>query len=100
MIKMHKKKKEVQKDKKNFLNSFNKIKVKLITSFAIPVILILILGFVTYSKASSAIIGNYEQSTSETIKTVSQYMYLMFQNINSKALELSVDPNLDYIMEV
>jgi methyl-accepting chemotaxis protein len=67
------------------------IRTKLIMCFIVPVLFIIILGVVSYGKASDAIINNYEQSTVGTIHTTGQYYELMFQNVEEKTLQIAND---------
>lgn len=67
------------------------IRSKLILCFMIPVLFIVILGGVSYTRASKAIIKTYEQSTIGTIHTTGQYYELMFRNIEEKTLQIASD---------
>lgn len=64
------------------------IKVKLVGAFIIPVILIIILGVVSYIVASKAITSSYTESSQSTIEMTSDYYNLMFSNVKSTAADL------------
>ncbi len=70
------------------MNKINSIKFKLIGGFVIPLILIIVLGIVSYSTASKAIIANYEEATVSTIGKTADYYNLMFRNIESASNEM------------
>ncbi|MGN0342423.1 MAG: methyl-accepting chemotaxis protein [Roseburia sp.] len=53
------------------------IRFRLITSFLVPVIGILILGIASYRKASDAIISSYESSAQQTMSMVQEYVSLI-----------------------
>ena len=65
------------------------IRAKLIASFFIPILLIVILGIVSYSKASKAIISNYENANQTSLNMISKYYSLQMNNITSRASELA-----------
>lgn len=53
------------------------IAFKLIASFLVPVLGIVILGTVSYQKASSALIANYQNSVEQTVDMMQQYISLI-----------------------
>jgi methyl-accepting chemotaxis protein len=67
------------------------IKGKLIICFLIPVLCIIALGLISYSKASEKIIGNYEGSTAASINTAAQYYGLILNNVEDISLQLQND---------
>lgn len=56
------------------------IAFKLISSFLIPVVGIVILGTVSYQKASSALIANYQNSVEQTVDMMQQYISLILSS--------------------
>ncbi len=76
-------------DFKNYLQSGLSIKVKLIGAFVIPVLLIILLGVISYNTASSAITNSYTESSVSTVKKTADYYTLMFSNIKSAASEFA-----------
>ncbi|BCN32150.1 methyl-accepting chemotaxis protein [Anaeromicropila herbilytica] len=77
--------------------NFNSIRAKLLVVSITPVLLIVLLGVISYSKASKAIISNYEKSTLSTIESTGKYMTLQFDNIDAKVLQYLSDSQLkDY----
>lgn len=51
--------------------------MRLIASFLLPVIGVLVLGVVSYNKASSAIVNTYKESVQQTANTMQQYINLV-----------------------
>ncbi|NLP35580.1 MAG: methyl-accepting chemotaxis protein [Clostridiales bacterium] len=74
--------------------NFRSIKMKLIGSFFIPVLLIVALGVVSYSKASEGIIRNYESSNLTSVNMIGRYFSLELQNIASRVEEISTNEDL------
>lgn len=62
---------------------FKGIQFKLIISFLIPVLFILILGIASYSKASNAIVKSYETSTAQTLDSMNNYLSLAVDTVQS-----------------
>jgi len=73
---------------------FRSIRMKLIGSFFIPVLLIILLGVVSYSKASEGIIANYEAANLTSVNMIGRYFSLEFQNIVSRVAEVCADEDL------
>ena len=68
---------------RNPIPFWRRIRFKLITSFLIPVLFIIILGVVSYQKASTQIIASYETSADQTIDMINQYLTLVFDTVQS-----------------
>ena len=76
---------------------FGGIQIKLILAFLLPVFGIIILGVVSYTKASSAIINNYENSIMETLDMTGQYYTFSLDSVLSDINEYYQDTDLkDY----
>lgn len=69
-------------------SGINSIKFKLIGGFLVPVVLIIVLGVISYKTASNAIIDSYINSTASTIIKTADYYNLMFNNIESASKEM------------
>jgi methyl-accepting chemotaxis protein len=72
----------------------NTIRSKLILSFCIPIGLIVLLGVVTYTTASSVIINNYKNSALQTICANGNYLELIFDNIEAKSNQIISNGNI------
>ena len=57
--------------------------VRLIFSFLVPVIFIIVLGSVSYQKASDQIVASYEQSVEQTVDMINQYLTLSIDTVQS-----------------
>ncbi|ROR31436.1 methyl-accepting chemotaxis protein [Mobilisporobacter senegalensis] len=72
----------------------NSIRVKLIGGFIIPVGCILLLGIVSYTKASRGIISSYETASQNSLNMLSQYYSLAFQSVISKSTQINANEEL------
>jgi methyl-accepting chemotaxis protein len=63
------------------------IRAKLILSFLIPILFILILGIVSFNKAADGIRSSYEKSTEQTINMTSNYLDLGIKAIEAVATQ-------------
>ena len=70
------------------------IQTKLIGAFVIPVMLIILLGVISFSRASSALIGNYEDSVSQSIDMTKQYFAFAFNSVESEVNALMEDQDI------
>ncbi len=70
------------------------IRTKLIISFVIPVIFIIILGITATTIASDAITRSFTASTVSLVTSTGNYYNVIMQNIRSKAMELSTDTEI------
>ena len=61
------------------------IKFKLISAFIIPVLLIVLLGVVSYETAANAIKSSFMETSVSTIQKTADYYTLMFSNIKALA---------------
>lgn len=69
----------------DFITSGISIRIKLIAAFIIPVILIITLGVVSYSLASSAIKDSFVESSLSTVVMTSDYFELLLSGVEDKA---------------
>lgn len=73
------------------------IGASLMTAFAIPVALIVILGVTSYQTASSTIITNYTESANATMSSMDMYFSMICKNMKSKMTEMIMSDTLkDY----
>lgn len=78
----------------NTIPVYRKLRTKLIASFLIPVLCIIILGVVSYQQASKAIIANYENSVSQTMNMTNQYITLAIDTVRSNYKSYLSDEDL------
>lgn len=72
----------------------------LIKAFLVPILLIVILGLVSYKTASGTIKNKVEESSESTIQAMSMYCELLTGNVSSKALEVVVGDDMASYYEV
>lgn len=70
------------------------IRVKLVIGFMIPVLFILLLGVISYSRASQGLIANYEQATKKTVDMASDYIGFGLNSADAVALQYTVDKEI------
>ncbi len=67
------------------------IRGKLTVSYLIPIVLIVVLGIISYRKAAETIIKNYEVSMETAIQKTSEYYELMMDTIASNCSQIAID---------
>ncbi len=70
-----------------------KIQTVLVGSFMVPVFFIVVLGVVSYQKASETIVDKYKESSLSAISAESLYFDLLCETVAGKANEIVVDDN-------
>ncbi|MDF2539288.1 MAG: hypothetical protein K0S76_2309 [Herbinix sp.] len=89
------------KGKKKSFITFLTLRNKLIISFIIPILFILILGVISYRKASEGMISNYELSTNNSIQMAVKYLEFGFASIDATSKQYAVDENvLNFILDM
>lgn len=69
---------------------------KLILGFLVPVAFIVILGFLSYSKASEGLLQNYEQATNNTVGMATSYLEYIVESVDALAIEYTEDNEIAY----
>lgn len=72
----------------------SKIIVKLLGAFVLPILLIIITGFISYRNASSTIEDNYVRTTKSTSEALGMYVEIIVADVESKATEIANDTSL------
>ena len=70
------------------------IRIKLIISYAIPILLIILLGVISYQKAAESIIGSYETNMENTAVKTAEYYELMMDTIATGCNRIAVDTSV------
>lgn len=70
------------------------IRSKMIAAFLVPVILIIVLGIISYMISASGFKENYKDSALSTMTTVADYFELGFHTISSKSLQLDATESI------
>ncbi len=76
---------------KNTIPLPRRIATKLILAFMIPVACIIVLGVVSYEKASEAVEDNYRDSAMQTIDMMNRYMTTAMENVQADFRNTLVD---------
>ncbi|NMA73047.1 MAG: methyl-accepting chemotaxis protein [Bacteroidales bacterium] len=81
--------------KSSKVHLFSTLRFKMFASFLVPVIFIIILGVVSFSKASVGIQSNYEKATVDTINMAGEFLRFGFDSIRGSALQYANDDMID-----
>lgn len=73
---------------RRLIGKLNGIYTKLFLIVLIPVVFMAAFGVVSYRKSADAIIKDYEKSTTDTLKAVSDYLSLGIDSVAGKSLEM------------
>lgn len=78
---------------------FKGIRGKLIVAFLLPVLLVVLLGVLSYNKASGGIVFQYERAVIETVDTTGKYFNVGFKGIETRVTQLAADENTKNVDE-
>lgn len=67
------------------INKLNNIAIKLISGFMIVIVLIILLGTISYNTSSSAMLKSYKQNMAGTVTTTATYLELGMSQITAEA---------------
>jgi len=70
------------------------IRVQLILAFLVPILLIVMLGFVSYSNTSKTAISLATQSSKTAMESSGKYLDLMLKTISDRANEICIDTDV------
>ena len=88
---------KMKKERAEFLEKSSKVHIlstlrfKMVASFLVPVIFIIILGIVSFSKASEGIQSNYEKATVDSINMAGEYLSFGFESVQGTAVQYAND---------
>ena len=94
------KKEKAAKTKNVTVSRKKSIRTTLFTGFLFPVLMLLILGIVSYLTASNTIKTKYEESSMNTVTAMGMYADTLTSGLASRALEQLSDPDLKQYYEV
>lgn len=78
----------------------NSLGVKITAGFAVVVVLMTLLGVLTFKKASNTIQTNYEKTATENIETIAMYANAICSMVTSKALEINNSDDVRFYYNV
>lgn len=70
-------------------NFFMSVGFKMLVGFMLPVILIVILGIISFQKSSEGMIQNYENSTKNTLSMTQKYFGVVLNSVSSHSSQLN-----------
>lgn len=76
-----------------------KLIYSLMAGFGVPIILMMILGVVSYRQAAESVMKKYEESAEATVKATANYCDVMCYNVESRTNEQLVDENFQKYYE-
>lgn len=86
--------KNKKKKTRSSIPPYRQLRTKLIAAFMVPVICIILLGVVSYQRATKAIVSNYEKSLQETMTMTNQYLTLVIDTVRSNYKSYLYDTEL------
>ncbi len=95
-LKARKELKEAKKENAISSNGkkYKKIKTSIMVAYSIPVLLIVVLGIISYTTASDVVVDKYKTSAGSTVTATRNYLGLVSKNVQSRAIALSLDSNV------
>ncbi len=100
-------KEKVKSEREEFLENamkvkfFSTLRFKLVASFLVPVVFIIILGVVSFSKASVGIQSNYEKATVDAIDMAGEFLRFGFESVKATAIQYANDDMIGrYFLDV
>jgi methyl-accepting chemotaxis protein len=97
IVKIKAAKEKLKKEKEELLMNATKVsffatlRFKLIASFLVPIMFIIILGVVSFLKASDGIQSNYEKATVDAIDMAGEFMRFGFESVQATAIQYAND---------
>lgn len=79
---------------KGTFSFFKRIKFQLLIGFSVPVIFMIIIGVRSFNSASDGLTMSYEQSATDTLGMVTQYIDLIKDTVESKMIELVMNTDI------
>ncbi len=96
---------KLQEDKQELIESITKVKFfsslrfALNAAFMVPIVFIIVLGVVSFQKASSGIQNNYKNATVEAIDMAAEYMRFGFEAVEATSIQYISDDSVSkYLM--
>jgi methyl-accepting chemotaxis protein len=94
MLKFKREKSPASSGRESSIKLFSTIRFKLIASFSIPILFIILLGVVSYRNASEGIISKYEKASGQAIYMAGSYMQFGIESVDATAIQYLNDDNL------
>jgi methyl-accepting chemotaxis protein len=81
-------------NKKRAVKRYQSISIKLIASFMLPVLFVIIIGAVSYNRASKAIISKYKTSSQQSLDMTGEYINFGFSTVTATACQSVLDKDV------
>lgn len=91
---------KLHEDRKEFVGSITKVKLfsslrfVLNAAFMVPIVFIIILGVVSFQKASKGIQNNYKHATEEAINMAAEYIRFGFESVEATSIQYLSDNSI------
>lgn len=72
------------------------ISAKLIMAFMLPVLFVVLVGFISYKQASDALISNYKESSLQNIHMTGDYIGFGLDSVETTALQFAMDSEVQF----
>ncbi len=81
-----------------FFAFFRRIRTQLVVGFMIPIIFLIVIGIVSYTKSANSLTNSFETSALQTIQMTAKYLEMAMTSVETQAFVLSQDSDVsDYI---
>lgn len=79
-----------QRADKKKIGFFSGIRFKITAAFIIPVLLMIVLGVVSYSRSAEALTSSYEATAKTTVDTTADYLDMVIETIRTSSYDIAV----------
>lgn len=79
-----------QRKNRKKIGFFSGIRFKITAAFIVPVILMIGLGVISYTRSAAALTSNYEAASKSTVDTTADYMDMVIETIRNASYDISV----------
>ena len=79
-----------QRADKKKIGFFSGIRFKITAAFIIPVLLMIVLGAVSYSRSAEALTSSYEATAKTTVDTTADYLDMVIETIRTSSYDIAV----------
>ena len=81
---------KAQRNDRKKIGIFSGIRFKITAAFIIPVILMIMLGVISYSRSAEALTSTYEATARTTVDTTSEYLDMVIESIRTVSYDIAV----------
>lgn len=92
-LKAYRQKRTIKNENAKF-KVFSTLRFRLVLSFLVPIVFIVVLGVVSYIQAESAIRSNYEEASGQALNMTSEYLSFGLNSAEKSAVQFINDNNI------